>query len=279
MKRSMLGVPKSAKPTLITKLAGMPIVHKAIRALRLQQIAKTALGVIPLKRKLHNSGCEYRVRHLESLLMADEIFSRKIYSEAFDDRDVHTFVDLGANVGYFTLYAAEHTGRRDLVGLAVDANASCTSEVSWHVEHNRLSRTKVMTGVAGYPPGVTSATFFVNPSNVASSAQPELNPDVPSKGESVPVTMPAIDVAAEWKKIAGDRRIDVLKVDVEGFECDLIRNSTELLSMTDRLVLEWHKWVTSLDEIDGLLETRGFKRHTIISEDPHCGVAIYDRAA
>lgn len=275
----MLGVPKSAKPTFITKLAGMPIVHKAIKTLRLQQIAKTALGVVPIRRKLENSGCEYRVKHLESLLMADEIFSRKIYSEAFQDKDVRTFVDLGANVGYFTLYAAEHTGRRDLVGLAVDANASCTSEVSWHVEHNHLSGTKVMTGVAGYPPGVTSATFFVNPSNVASSAQPELNPDVPSKGESTPVTMPAIDVAAEWKKIAGGKRIDVLKVDVEGFECDLIKNSTELLQMTDRLVLEWHKWVTSLDEIDALLETRGFKRHTIISEDPHCGVAIYDACA
>ena len=257
----------------------MPIVHKAIKTLRLQQVAKTALGVVPLRRKLKNSGCEYRVRHLESLLMADEIFSRKIYSEAFEDKDVRTFVDLGANVGYFTLYAAEHTGRRDLVGLAVDANASCTSEVSWHIEHNHLSGTKVMTGVAGYPPGVSTATFFINPSNVASSAQPELNPDVPSKGESKAVTMPAIDVAAEWKAIAGSKRIDVLKVDVEGFECDLIRNSTELLSLTDRLVLEWHKWVTTLDEVEALLEARGFKRRTIISEDPHCGVAIFDRAA
>lgn len=274
----MLGVPKSSKPTLIGRLAGLNIVHKAIRTLRLQQIAKTVLGVVPLRRKLANSGCEYRVRHLESLLMADEIFQRHIYREAFEDKDVRTFVDLGANVGYFTLYAAEHTGRRDLVGLAVDANESCTSEVAWHVKHNHLDGTKVMTGVAGYPPGVTSATFFINPSNVASSAQPDLNPDVPSKGESKAVTMPAVDVAAEWKSLAGDKRIDVLKVDVEGFECDLIRNSTELLRLTDRLVLEWHKWVTSLEEVEGLLDARGFKRRTIISEDPHCGVAIFDRA-
>lgn len=272
----MLGIPKASKPTFITKLAGMPLVHKAIKALRLQQIAKTALGVVPLRRKLSNSGCEYRVRHLESLLMADEIFSRKIYGEAFEDHDVETFIDLGANVGYFTLYVAEHTGRRDLVGLAVDANALCTSEVSWHVHHNHLNTT-VMTGVAGYPPGVSTATFYVNPSNVASSAQPELNPDVPSKGTSEAVTMPAIDVAAEWKRIAGDKRVNLLKVDVEGFECDLIRNSTELLALTDRLVLEWHKWVTSLDEVEALLGDRGFKRRTIISEDPHCGVAIFDK--
>jgi len=275
----MLGIPKAAKATFITKLAGMPMVHRAIKTLRLQQMAKAALGVVPLRRTLKNSGCEYRVRHLESLLMADEIFSRNIYSEAFEERDVRTFVDLGANVGYFTLYVAEHTGRRDLLGLAVDANASCTSEVSWHIDRNHLSGTKVMTGVAGYPPGVTSATFYVNPSNVASSAQPDLNPDVPSKGQSEAVIMPAIDVALEWKKIGGDKRIDLLKVDVEGFECDLIRNSTELLSLTDRLVLEWHKWVTSLEEVESLLTERGFKRRTIISEDPHCGVAIFDRAS
>jgi FkbM family methyltransferase len=274
----MLGVPKTAKATFITKLAGMPLVHNAIRTLRLQQLAKTALGVVPLRRKLKKSGCEYRVRHLESLLMADEIFSRKIYSEAFEERDVRTFIDLGANVGYFTIYVAEHTGRRDLVGLAIDANSSCTAEVEWHVGHNELSGTKVMTGVAGYPPGVTTATFYVNPSNVASSAQPELNPDVPSKGESAAVTMPAIDVAAEWKKISAGKRVDLLKVDVEGFECDLIRNSTELLSLSDRIVLEWHKWITSLDEVEGLLNARGFQRRRIISEDPHCGVAIFDRS-
>ncbi len=258
------------------KLAGMPIVHRAIRRFHVQQVAEKALAVIPLRRRLKNSGCVYRVRYLESVLMADEIFARHIYREAFDGRDVRTFVDLGANVGYFTLYAAEFTKRRDLVSLAVDANESCTDEVRWHVERNRLS-TKVMTGVAGYPRDVTSATFYVNNSNVASSAQPVLNPDVPSKGDSVPVTVAAVDVAREWKAIAGDARIDLLKVDVEGFECDLIRNSTDLLGMTDRLVIEWHKWVTTIDEVERLLNERNFVRKTIISEDPHCGVAVFDR--
>ena len=77
--------------------------------------------------------------------------------------------------------------------------------------------------------------------------------------------------------MAGERRIDLLKVDVEGFELELIRNSTELLALTDRLVLEWHKWVTTLDEVDGLLAARGLVRSSIITEDEHAGVAVYDR--
>jgi len=273
----MHGVSNSPKATLITRLAGVPLIHKAIRVLRVQQIVATALGIRPIKKRLKKTGCEYRVKFLESMLMADEVFAREIYRAAFEEREIRTFVDIGANVGYFTLYAAEYTGKKDLLGLAVDAAQKMSDEVQWHVDRNQLSGTKVKTGVAGYPPGVTTATFFVNPSNVASSAQPNLNPDVPSKGESVAVTVPAVDVAAEWKKMAGDRRIDLLKVDVEGFELDLIRNSTELLAMTDRLVLEWHKWVTSLEEIEQMLGERGFVKRKVIADDEHAGVAVFDR--
>lgn len=268
---------KSAKLTLIGYLMGKSIVHKAVRVLHLQYIATKVLTFRPIKRRLRRSGCEYRVRFLESLLIADEIFAREIYREAFEGREIRTFIDLGANVGFFTLYAADFTGRRDLVGLSVDANPTMTDEVRWHLDHNRLTRTRVITGVAGYPPAVTTAIFFVNPSNVASSAQPALNPGVPSKGDSVPQTVPTVDVAAEWKATAGHRRVDLLKIDVEGFECDLIRNSLELCLLTDRIVIEWHKWVTSLDEVDGLLRACGFVRSRIISEDAHAGIAIFDR--
>ena len=275
----MLGVPSFSKPTWITKLAGMPVVHKAIRVFRVQQIASRALGVVPFRRKLRRSGLQYRVRFLESLLIADEIFQREIYREAFEDREIRTFVDLGSNVGYFPLFAVEQTGRRALVGLVVDGNEQMAGESRWHVEHNALGSVHVKHGVVGYPPGVTEATFFVNPSNVASSAQPVLNPDVPAKGESKPVTVPAVDVLAEWKRIAGDARIDLMKVDIEGFECDFIKNTTQALALTDRLVIEWHKWMTGREAVDDLLAAQGFSLNKVISEDPHCGVAIYDRTA
>lgn len=276
----MLGVPKFSKPTWITKLAGMPVVHKAIRLFRVQQIASRALTVIPVRRKLRRTGLEYRVRFLESLLIADEIFQREIYREAFEEKDVKTFMDLGSNVGYFPLFAVEQTGRRDMVGLVVDGNEQMATESRWHVERNALDSTvHVKHGVVGYPPGVTEATFFVNPSNVASSAQPVLNPDVPAKGESKPVTVPAVDVLAEWKRIAGDKRIDLMKVDIEGFEGDFIKNSHQALALTDRLVIEWHKWINERDAIDALLAEQGFSLRKVISEDPHCGVAIYDRTS
>jgi FkbM family methyltransferase len=273
----MLGVPNFAKATWITRLAGMPIVHKVIRAFRIQQVASRALGVIPVKRSLRRSGCEYRVRFLESFLTADEIFDREIYRDAFEDLDVRTFMDLGSNVGYFSLYAAENTGRKDLLGIAVDGNEEMARESRWHVEHNALAGTRALHGVVGFPADVTEATFFVNPSNVASSAQPVLNPNVPSKGDSVPMKVPAVNLMREWRELAGDRRLNLLKVDVEGFECELIKNCSDLIEITDRIVIEWHKWVTTHEEVDGLLVERGLQLRKIITEDQHAGVAIYDR--
>ena len=68
-----------------------------------------------------------------------------------------------------------------------------------------------------------------------------------------------------------------MKIDIEGFECDFLKNTTAALARTDRVVIEWHKWVNGRDAVDALLAAQGFSLRKVISEDPHCGVAIYDR--
>lgn len=270
----MLGVPKDAKATWITRLAGMPAVHHAIRILRVQPMAAKALSLRPVRRRLPK-GVEYRVRFLESFLMADEIFSRQIYKEAFEGIDTHSFIDVGSNVGYFPCFAAELTGRRDLLGLAVDGNRTMADETRWHLEHNELTNVRSVWGIVGYPNDVKEATFYLNPSNVASSAQPVLNPNVPSKGTSKAIATPTVDLARAWKEHAGDRKIDVLKIDVEGFEREVLKTCGDVLEKTKSVVIEWHKWITTQDEVEALLRDRGFVRFRNISEDPHCGVAVY----
>jgi len=271
----MLGVPKDEKPTLISRLAGMPVIHRAIRTFRVQEVVGAALSVHPVRRRLSRTGAEYRVRCLESFLMADEIFQRRIYREAFEGLDVTSFVDLGSNVGYFPVFAAELTGRRDLVGLAVDGNRAMADETQWHVDHNDFARVKAPWGIVGYPSDVKEATFYQNPSNVSCSAQPILNPNVPSKGRITAVTVPTVDVSRAWSEHAGDLRVDVVKVDVEGFEREVLRTCGELLARTSSVVIEWHKWIASQDEVESLLRDQGFVRFRTISEDPHCGVAVY----
>ena len=251
-----------------------PEFHRAIRALRLVELASAALKVRPLRRTLPN-GARYRVRYGESLLMADEIFKREVYRDPFEARTVKTFVDLGSNVGYFTCYAADRIGD-GAIGLSVDANPKMAAETAWHIEHNGWSRVKGLWSVVGFPRDQKQGTFFLNPSNISGSAT-VLNPNIPAKGRQTEITVPTVDLNQAWRDHAGDAPVDVLKVDVEGFEVKVLETIPELLSRTQTAVVEWHKWITPREPVDDVLGRSGLRFVKIVNEDPHCGVAYYAR--
>lgn len=263
--------------SLLRWLADRPAVHHAIALLRLQAVTKAVLSVRPVLRRTTKLGIEYRIQYLETFVIADEIFRRGTYDAAFDGIDVETFIDLGSNVGFFACYAAERMGRKDLIGLCVDANVKMTDETRWHIDRNVLSRTTAVQGLVGYPKDTKEATFYINASNVASSAQPTENPNVPAKGKTIAVTVPTVDLLAAWKERAGDRRIDLLKVDVEGFEAQVLRNIDDVLELTDNVVIEWHRWVSTREEVASILKSHGFELRHLIGEDIHAGVGVFSR--
>lgn len=252
-----------------------PEFHRAIKALKLVELASKFLSFRPLHRTL-DGGVKYRVRYGESLLMADEIFQRQVYRDPFEGRDVRTFVDLGSNVGYFTCYAMNRIGRRDAIGLAVDANPKMAAETAYHIEHNGWNNVKGLWSVVGFPLDVDKAPFFLNPSNISGSAT-TLNPNIPAKGKQEEITVPTVDLNKAWRDHAGDAPVDVMKVDVEGFEVKVLNTLPELLKRTNSVVLEWHKWITPRDPVDEVLQKAGLVFQKVVTEDPHCGVAFYQR--
>jgi FkbM family methyltransferase len=262
------------KPTLMSWLQLRPEFHKTIKALRLVDLASKVLAMRPLRRTLPN-GTKYRVRYAESLLMADEIFKRQVYRDPFVDRKLKTFIDLGSNVGYFTCFAADQVGR-DAIGLAVDANPKMADETKYHCSLNGWPTVKGVWAVVGFPNDVDKAPFFVNPSNISGSAT-VLNPNIPPKGKQTEISVPTIDLYEAWRAQAGDARVDVMKVDVEGFELKVLETIPKLLERTDSVVLEWHKWITPREPVDEILGRAGLKFVKVVTEDPHCGVAFYQR--
>lgn len=76
---------------------------------------------------------------------------------------------------------------------------------------------------------------------------------------------------------AGDLPVDVLKVDVEGFELKVLATIPALLERTNTVVLEWHKWITDRAPVDAILAKAGLEFVHVVTEDPHCGVAFYAR--
>lgn len=265
---------QAPKPTIMSWLQLRPEFHRVIRKLKLVELASKLLAVRPLHRRLP-AGTRYRVRYAESLLMADEIFKRQVYRDPFAGRTVRSFVDLGSNVGYFTCYALDRTSR-DVVGLSVDANPKMATETKWHIAESARPRVQGVWAVVGFPLDVEQAPFFLNPSNISGSAT-VLNPNIPAKGAQEEITVPTIDLNKAWREHAGDLPVDVLKVDVEGFELKVLATIPDLLARTNSVVLEWHKWITERTPIDELLAGAGLEFVHVVTEDPHCGVAFYAR--
>jgi len=262
-------------------LADSTVFHRAVKVLGIHALANRALRALPVTRTFVRPGgkaVRYRARYLESFLLADEIFERGIYDVVFEGIELETFIDLGCNVGYFVCCAGSFAvSPRDVIGLAVDGNAEMAADTRWHTAENGLRNVHVEHGAAGFPLDVNEVTFYENPSNVASSAQPNLNPNVPNKGASRAVRVPVVHVYERWKEIAGDKRVNVLKIDVEGTECSLLEVESELLRVTDRIVIEWHKWTTSLGAVTKILNEAGFCMMTLIGEDDNAGVAVFVR--
>lgn len=265
---------QAPKPTLMSWLQLRPEFHRVIRRLKLVELASRALALRPLVRRLPG-GTRYRVRYGESLLMADEIFKRQVYRDPFEGHTVRSFVDLGSNVGYFTCYAIDRTGP-DVVGFAVDANPKMAEETAWHIATSGRPRVRGAWAVVGFPAEVDQAPFFLNPSNISGSAT-TLNPNIPAKGAQQEITVPTIDLAKAWRDHAGDLPVDVMKIDVEGFELKVLATIPTLLARTNRVVLEWHKWITDRAPIDAALAAAGLEFVHVVTEDPHCGVAYYAR--
>jgi len=50
-----------------------------------------------------------------------------------------------------------------------------------------------------------------------------------------------------------------------------------LLGRVQTIILEWHKWRVSLDELKGYLGSQGFTVKTVLHEDEGLGTAIFGR--
>ena len=266
------------KSSLLQYLDTLPAFHRVVRWLRLRQLAGWWLRVSPRVRRLPANGATYRCRYLETLLLADEIFNRNVYLKAIDPAKTVTFVDLGCNVGLFPLLLNEITGRKDLCGLMVDANPDMVEEAKWHVTANQLTQVTPILGLAGSASAGQTVDFYLLPSNLGSSQFPIYEPGKPAKGAWRKISVPCVDLEALWVKQFGDVRCNVLKIDIEGSEKTIFETDKKFLLRVDTIILEWHKWIVSHDEIKKMLEGQGLELVEVLEDVEQTGIAWYRKS-
>jgi len=246
--------------------------------LGIHRAANLWLKFFPLCKKLPG-GVVYRSARIESIPLAVEMFEKGLtYDRASLDRNVRTFIDLGCNVGYFTILLADIAGGKPLKGLMVDANPEVIEEAEWHVKANQcLREVYPVAGLVGGKPSQGDGDFYVYSSNICSSREPVTGEDKNLPGAWRQIKVPHVSIQKSWESHFGKTRCNLLKVDVEGAEFDLFRNETGFLEQVDAILLEWHKWSVSLDDLKAFLTPLGFRLVKIFEEDANLGTCLFAR--
>lgn len=153
--------------------------------------------------------CAYRLRGLDNSIQSGLLLNPNYNAADLDFLiegvpSAGTFLDIGANIGLYTLPLAKQAGPAGKV-VAIDANRLMARRLAWNATASGIDNIAIFPCAVSDHEGMGSLSLRKN--NIASAALAD-----DSDGGIVIRTLPSI--LAE----AGTTRIDGLKIDVEGHE-------------------------------------------------------------
>ncbi|MEW5926302.1 MAG: FkbM family methyltransferase [Gemmatimonadota bacterium] len=132
-----------------------------------------------------------------------------------------TFVDVGANVGYFSLLAASLVGERGRV-YALEPSPYAYARIAATLRTNRMPQAEAFQMGLSDAPG--ELTLYLPPA-AANFHSPTMSASSGGEPVSVPVRR-MDDVLDEW----GVETVDLVKVDVEGHEPRVFEGASRVLA-------------------------------------------------
>jgi FkbM family methyltransferase len=178
----------------------------AIRSLRGRPLDVDAFGA-RMRLYPQTNICEKRVLFMPQLF--DRAERAALEARVTDD---YRFVDIGANVGVYSLFVAGRAGPRARI-LAVEPQPQVFNKLAWNIAQNTAGTIKAVACAVADKSG--ELTLFLDPRNEGESSVRVLRS---STARSVQV--PAVTLL-DLLTAEGFPRVDGMKVDVEGAE-DLI---------------------------------------------------------
>lgn len=264
--------------SLVNTLARSTALRRFVLALRLHRLANRWLRLFPIKKQLGNTGIVYRATNLESIPLANEMFEKgALYDADLLPKEFTCFVDLGCNVGYFTIWLASLAQGRKLSGLVCDANPAAVDEAAWHCQANQMERVYPLNGVVGEGREGDKSDFYLYESNICSTSHLTEEMKLQLKGKWTKISVPCLSIEAEWKKRFGEQRCHLLKVDVEGSELRFLQAESGFLKLVDTILIEWHNWGATLEDLKKTLGDQGFQYVKTLDESETMGTAFFRR--
>ncbi len=262
---------------MLGRLSRIGSLSGLVKGAGIDRVCDSVLGRwCPVRRA--SCGVKYHLDSLATAVVASEVFSSSSYAIPLRELRPARIVDVGANVGLFTLLAWKQSSAGALRALMVEPNLRNCSKLERNLALNGLDPGSVKL-IRGAVSEKTTGTvdLVVNRSHIASSLSGRFNPSAGTKGRTGTQPTPLVDVHALWRQYFGPEPIDLLKVDVEGEEIGFLRGHRRLLDDCASIIVEWHKWVVTFSDLDGILENAGFHNRAILEQDAHAGVGWYGR--
>jgi len=181
-----------------------------------------------------------------------EVFADRCYRGHFKGIENGVIVDIGANIGAFTLDYASSSNKAHI--HAYEPNPPTNKTLRYNIDSNGLTeRVTVYDEAVG-----RECALFQLWTNVPSLIATGYG-SIPPASEAISINVPMIDLNEVVRRAGGS--IDLLKVDAEGAEVDILEGATLItLDSIKNIVLEYHDYLCpdALIRCKKVLTTAGF---------------------
>lgn len=194
----------------------------------------------PFRNKVFVDGAIQNLKFLayKHDVVGREIFKRRIYEpdltnwilEKYAGKNSN-FIDVGANLGYFSCLFGVLAGNGQVVSIEPEPNN--LSLLRSNLSINNLSNVSVFPVAVGDKPGVATLNIY-GKRNLGRHSLLEVKSE-----QSIDVVVSTIDDLIE-EYFPDIPSFSLIKIDVEGYETFVIRGAKKTLSKTRALVLEFN---------------------------------------
>ncbi|WP_186416757.1 FkbM family methyltransferase [Bosea sp. CS1GBMeth4] len=242
----IIGWTRGASDSFLGRKLAYALRRLGLNSLKGRPVDIEALGA---QMRLYPEGnvCEKRVLFTPQYFDAQE---RELLAARI--RDGFCFIDIGANIGAYSLFVAARAGRGARI-LAVEPQPEVFARLTYNIAQNPFGTVKAVACALADKPG--ELTLFLDPANKGESSVRILR-----SSSATSVRVPATTLLALVQS-EGYERLDAVKLDVEGAE-DLIlepflRDAPEALWPGFIIVEDSRgRWQSDLP---ALLESKGYR--------------------
>ena len=166
------------------------------------------------------------------------------------------FVDVGANVGYYTLKAATDYNNNIEI-ISIEANPSNYKALCRNISCNGFTKVIALNKAVSDKKGIVKLYGHITNSNRLLTDDFSINTEYENKS-SVQVESDTIDNILKENNI---KEADVLKMDIEGAEVLALKGATETLKKLRKIIVEIHG--NTMEEVKSILLNNKFNVQTL----------------